>query len=90
MSKISTKLSAYAFILELFDFNATSLAPPSTKVVVHKKTKQQGIWAYHGVNGWYIGQSIEHYQCVKCHMPAIQKDINVDMITSSNIILIFQ
>ena len=80
-SRINPRLSAYAFIFGIFNFNATPLAPPGTKVIIHKKTKQRGSWAYHGVPGWYIGPSMEHYRCVKCHVPGTGADIDVDTVT---------
>jgi hypothetical protein len=39
-SRINPKLSAYAFLFGNFNFNKKPLAPPGTKVVVHKKTRQ--------------------------------------------------
>lgn len=39
-SRVNNKLSAYAFLFGNFNFNATPLAPPGTKVVIHKKPSQ--------------------------------------------------
>ena len=52
-----------------FDFNATPLAPPGTKLVIHEKPQQQKSWSPHGVDAWYIGPAIEHYRFVKAYVP---------------------
>ena len=36
------------------------VAPPGTKVLIHKKSNVRGSCDYHGVEGWYIGSSLEH------------------------------
>ena len=48
-------LSAYAALLGNFDFNTTPMAPPGTKVIVHKKSDNRASWAGHGTEAWYIG-----------------------------------
>ena len=40
-------LSAYAALLGNFDFNATLMEPPSTKVVVHEKPNNRLSWTGH-------------------------------------------
>ena len=56
-------LSSYTHIFEEFDYNCTPLAPPGTRVVIHKRPNDRASWASHGEDGWYIGKSIEHYIC---------------------------
>jgi hypothetical protein len=68
-SRLNPHLSAHAYLFGNFDFNRTPLAPPGTRVVIHEKPRQRASWAYHGVDGWYIGPSQEHYRCVKCYLP---------------------
>ena len=46
-SKVNSKLSALAYLFRVFDFNKTPLAPPGTKVVIHKNIKDRGSWDYH-------------------------------------------
>ena len=41
-------LSAYAALLGNFNFNATPMAPPGTKVVVHEKSNNRLSWEGHG------------------------------------------
>ena len=43
-SRANPKLSSYAYLFGNFDFNATPLAPPGTKVLVHIKVGQRGSW----------------------------------------------
>ena len=54
-------MSAYTELEGEFDFNKTPLAPPEIKVIVHEKPQQRKTWGIHGVPGWYIGPSMEHY-----------------------------
>jgi hypothetical protein len=69
-SRRQPKLSAYACINGEFDFNASPLAPPGTRVVVHVTPDQRPNMAPHGVDAWYVGPSIEHYRCYKCYVPS--------------------
>jgi hypothetical protein len=69
-SRRQPKLSAYACINGVFDFNRSPLAPPGTRVVVHVTPDQRHNMAPHGVDGWYVGPSTEHYRCHKCYIPS--------------------
>ena len=55
------QVSAHTVMEGLFYYNHTPLAPPGTKVVMHEKADKRGTWEKHGVDGWYLGPSIEHY-----------------------------
>ena len=68
-SRVNLALSAHAYLHGVFDFNKTSLVPPGTRVVIHEKPRQQSLWAFHGVDGWYVGPSYHHYRCVTCFLP---------------------
>ena len=68
-SSRQTNLSAYAATLGNFNFNQSPLSPPGTRVLVHETTKQCATFAPHGVNGWYIGPSLDHYRCYNCYIP---------------------
>jgi hypothetical protein len=61
-SCINPKLSAHAQLNGPFDYNATTLAPPGTRVIIHDKPDKIGSWAHHGNNGWYVGPATEHYR----------------------------
>ena len=81
-SRTTPKLSAYAAIFGIHDFNRCHLSPPSTKVIFHEKTNNRPPWSPHGTDGWYIGPSMEQYRCVQCFMPSTPSARNVDTITS--------
>eukprot|EP00957_Ditylum_brightwellii_P020660 1558100-Ditylum_brightwellii.AAC.1 len=46
--RINPKLSAYEYLHGTFDYNATPLALPGTKVLIHKKVDQRTSWGTHG------------------------------------------
>ena len=78
---MNPKLPGYAYVFGQFDFNATPLAPPGTKVLVHSKPKKWATWDFNGIEGWYIGPSLQHYRCMKCFMPTTRAEVNADTIT---------
>ena len=80
-SRINPKLSSYAFLFGNFDFNATPLAPPGTKIQVQIKSGQRGSWSYHSEDGWYIGPALEHYRCIKCYIPSTRRERIADTVT---------
>ncbi len=51
-----------------FLFDATPMAPPGTKVLLHLKPTKCKSWAFHASNGWYIGPSLKHYCCIRAFM----------------------
>ncbi len=67
-SRINPKLSAYAILNGIYDFNKHPIAPPGTKVIVHLKTNQRESWGFHGEDGFYVGPALEHYRCVQCFL----------------------
>jgi hypothetical protein len=69
-SRRQPKLSAYACLYGAFDFNQSPLALPGTRVVVHVTPDKRHNMAPHGVDGWYVGPSPEHYRCHKCYIPS--------------------
>ena len=56
------------------------MAPPGTKAVVHEKNNNRLTWAGHGTDAWYIGPSMEHYQCFKYYMPVTCRERNADTV----------
>ena len=67
-SRRQPNLSAYEATFGNFNFNGTPLAPPGTRVLVHKTTEQRASFAPHGVDGWFISPSLDHYQCYNCYI----------------------
>ena len=56
------------------------MVPPGTKVIVHKKTSDRLSRGYHGVEGWYVGPTLEHYCCVKIYIPKAHSTIIADTV----------
>ena len=69
-SRLHPNMSAWAATFGNFDFNRTPLAPPGTRVLVHETPHQRSSFAPHGVDGWYIGPSMNHYRCYNCFLPS--------------------
>ena len=68
-SRLNPNLSAEAQLNGQFNYDATPLAPPGTKAIVHEKSGKRGTWAPHGVHGWYIGPARHHYRCWTVYIP---------------------
>ena len=60
-SRLNPRLSAEAQLNGAFDFNCTHLAPPATRVVVHKAPGNRRTCPPHGVDGCYTGTAPDHY-----------------------------
>jgi len=69
-STINNRLSAYAQLHGAFNFMATPLGPPGTKVIIHEKPTIRGTWAPHGVEGWYLGPAMDHYRSYHVYVPS--------------------
>ena len=63
-SRTNPKLSAYAAIFVIHDFNRCPLAPPSTKLFVHDKIQEHLNRLYHPVTG-----QRETYEKIKLQQP---------------------
>ena len=79
-SRVNSKLSSYAYLFGNFDFNATPLAPPGTRIILHLKPEKRPSWGFHGEDGWYIGPSLNHYRCVKCFIPQTGREKDADTV----------
>jgi hypothetical protein len=58
---INPTKSAYEVLYGMYDWNRYPLAPLGCKAVMHKDGDTRGSWASHGVDGWYLGPSMDHY-----------------------------
>jgi hypothetical protein len=67
------KLSAHACLNKAFNYLNTPLAPPGTRLVAHITPSQRANMAPHGVDGWYVGPSLDHYRCHKCYIPSTSR-----------------
>ena len=79
-SQLNPILSAYAQLEGAFDFTRTPLAPLGTCVIVHEKPTQRRTWAPHGVDGWYIGPAMDHYQCYRVWIPSTHAERTADTV----------
>eukprot|EP00978_Attheya_sp_CCMP212_P038542 scaffold191999_cov45-Attheya_sp.AAC.1 len=67
-SRLHPQISAHCHIAGEFNYDATPIAPPGTKIVSHDKLKDRTSWAPHGKVGWYIGPALEHYRCHRVYI----------------------
>ena len=58
-SRVNPNLLTWAYFNGVFDFNKTPLAPSDTKVISYSKPDKRVSWAYHGVEGWYVGLAVD-------------------------------
>ena len=79
-SRTNPRLSAYAQIFGTFDFNATPMSLPGTKIIAQEKPNQRAKWSKHGVQGWYIGPSFEHYSCYKLFFTVTRSERIADVV----------
>ena len=79
-SRINPKLSGHAILHGEFNYDATPLAPPGTKVIVHEKPAVRGTWSCHGVRGWYLGPSMHHYRCHKVYISSTRGERDSDCV----------
>ena len=68
-SRVNPKLSAYTYLFGEFNFNATPLPPPGTKVIAHTNASNRKTWDLNGQTGWYTGPALEHYRLVTIYFP---------------------
>jgi hypothetical protein len=62
-SRINPLMLAYKAIHGPYDWNCFPLAPPGCKAIIYKAPKTHGSWASRGADAWYVGPSMDHYQC---------------------------
>ena len=73
-SRLNPRLSAEAQLDGAFYFNRTPLAPPGTRVIVHKTPDNRRTWAPHGVDGWYLRPAPNHYRCHRVYIPSTRAE----------------
>lgn len=62
-SNINPRLSAYAQMEGVFDYNKTPVGPVGCRALIYETPEQRPTFAFHGEEGWYIGPAMEHYRC---------------------------
>ena len=74
-SRCNPNLLAYTYLNGVHDYKKVPLAPPGTKVIIHKPPNTRASWAYHGKQGWYVGPALHHYRCYRCFLPKTGREI---------------
>jgi hypothetical protein len=60
---IDPSMLAYEAVYGPYNWNRFPLALPGCKAVVFKAPDMHGTWASRGIDPWYTGPSLDHYQC---------------------------
>jgi hypothetical protein len=60
---VNPAISAYEALNGPYDWNLYPLAPLGCKAVIYKDGNTRGSWASCGIDGWYLGPSLDHYRC---------------------------
>ncbi len=68
-SRTDPTKSAYEILHGPYDWNRFPLAPLGCKAVIYEDGDKRGSWASRGVDGWYLGPSLDHYRCDKYYVP---------------------
>ena len=68
-SRLDPLKSAYETMYGPYDWNRYPLAPLGCKAVIYEDGDTRGSWASCGVDGWYLGPSIDHYRCDLYYIP---------------------
>eukprot|EP00957_Ditylum_brightwellii_P050734 3847113-Ditylum_brightwellii.AAC.1 len=61
--RMNLALSAEAVLNGCYNFDATSMAPLGTKVLLHIKPNRRATWGFHALPAWCIGPAMQQYQC---------------------------
>jgi len=70
VSRIDPKKSAYHQLHgHKYDWNAHPLAPPGCRAVIYIDPDGRMSWGIRGIDGWYVGPSLDHYRCMKFFVP---------------------
>ena len=85
--RMNPKLSGYAQHRWVFNYNATPLAPPGTQVIIHEKPTVRVTWSSYGVKWWYLGPSMNHYQCHHAYVTKKRGERDSYFVEFSHIIL---
>ena len=80
-ARSNPKLSAHSHIHGEFNFSATPLAPPGTKVVACVDPKARGTWDSNGEVGHCVGPALNHCQNVEIHFPRTRSTRFCDTVT---------
>ena len=79
-SRVTPKLSAWAYHNGFFDFDKIPIAPLDTKIVMHSNPDQRASWAYYGLEGFYVSPAPNQYRCLTCYLPLTRSEIPSDTV----------
>jgi hypothetical protein len=68
-SCVNPAILAYEALNGPYDWNRYPLAPLGCKAVIYEDGNTRGSWASRGVDGWYLGPSLDHYRCKVYYVP---------------------
>jgi hypothetical protein len=60
---------AYEAMHGPYDWNWFPLAPLGCKAIIYKSSKARGSWGTRGMDAWYLGPLVDHYQCNHYFVP---------------------
>jgi hypothetical protein len=61
-SRVNPAILAYKSLNGPYDWNRYPLIPLGCKATIYEDGNARGSWASRGVNGWYLGPLLDHYQ----------------------------
>jgi hypothetical protein len=62
-SKLDPTKSALEFLNGPFNYGATPMGPPGSRIIAHAKGATRRSWDFRGIEGFYIGPAMHHYRC---------------------------
>jgi hypothetical protein len=68
-SCIDPSMSAYEAIQGPYNWNHFPLAPSGCKAIIYESPNARGSWGSRGTDAWYLGPSVDHYQCNHYFIP---------------------
>jgi hypothetical protein len=71
-SRINPNMLAYEAVHSPYYWNRFPLAPLGCKAVIYKSPEAHTSWGSQGTNAWYVGPSLDHYQCNHYLVPETQ------------------
>jgi hypothetical protein len=54
--------------------------PPDTRIIVHENPDQRASWDTHGVDGYYLGPTLDNYRCYQVHITRTKGTCIVDTV----------
>jgi hypothetical protein len=71
-SCIDPNMLAYEAIHGPYNWNRFPLAPLGCKAIIYESLEAWGSWGTRGTDAWYLGPSVDHYQCNHYFVPKTQ------------------